>query len=101
MQWTVESYVLKQATKIAVEKLPDYRFFILRDDGGYRLVRENEASSSESYLSYDQCRIESAYALMSELRLVDLSEGYVLTQSGRKVLQKLLIHHTQIHPTVH
>ena len=100
LHWTVENYVLKQATKIAVEKLPDYRFFILRDDGGYRLVRKDEASSSESYLSYDQSRIESAYALMSELQLVDLSEGYVLTQSGRNVLQKLRTHHTQKQPPV-
>ncbi len=31
LQWAVENYVLKQATRVAIQKLPDYRFFIIRD----------------------------------------------------------------------
>jgi hypothetical protein len=92
LQWTVENYVLKQSTKTAIEKLPDYRYFIVRDDDGYRLVKKQSASS---YLSYDPSRIESAFALMSELKLVHLSQGYRLTPDGRKVLQQLHAHHSQ------
>lgn len=92
LQWTVENYVLKQATKTAIEKLPDYRYFIVRDDSGYRLVKKQNAAS---YLSYDPSRIESAFALMSELKLIHLSQGYRLTPAGRKVLQQLHAHHCQ------
>jgi hypothetical protein len=92
VQWAVESYVLKQATRIALEKLPDYRFFVVRDDNGYRLVKRQRPLS---YLSYDSSRIESAFALMSELKLMKLSETYTLTALGRKVLQRLRAHHGQ------
>ena len=90
LQWVVENYVLKQSAKIAIEKLPDYRYFIVRDDNGYRLVKKQEPMS---YLSYDPSRIGSAFALMSELRLVHLSRGYRLTQTGRKILQRLRVRH--------
>jgi len=98
LQWTVENYVLKQSTKTAIEKLPDYRYFIVRDDSGYRLVKKQSASS---YLSYDPSRIESAFALMSELKLVHLSQGYRLTPDGRKVLQQLHAHHSHRLTTLH
>ena len=92
LQWIVENYVFKQATKIAVQKLPDYRYFIVRDDNGYRLAKKQDPSS---YLSYDPSRIQSAFALMSELQLVNLSPGYRLTRIGRNVLRQLRTHHSQ------
>jgi hypothetical protein len=90
--WTVENYVLKQATRIAVDKLPDYRFFIERDDAGYRLVKPQ---NPRSYLSYDPSRIESAYTLMSELKLIDLQEGFRVTPLGRSLLGRLRLHHRE------
>ena len=90
--WAVENYVLKQATRIAVDKLPDYRFFIERDEGGYRLVKQQ---NPWSYLSYDPSRIESAYTLMSELKLIDLQERFRLTSLGRSVLGHLRLHHRE------
>jgi hypothetical protein len=90
LQWAVETYVLKQSTRVAVQKLPDYRFFIIRDDQGYRLVK---SQSPRSYLSYDSSRIGSAYELMSGLKLIDMKNGIKLTAAGRKVLQKLRSHH--------
>jgi hypothetical protein len=91
LQWAVENYVFKQATKVALGKLPDYRYFIVRDDNGYRLVKPDQRPSS--YLSYDPSRIESAFALMSELNLIDPTKGYRLTRTGRNVLQALRAHH--------
>lgn len=91
LQWAVENYVFKQATRTAVEKLPDYRFFIIRDDDGYRLVKKQDPFS---YLSYDPSRLQSAFALMSELNLMRLSPGYQLTRNGREVLQQLHVHHS-------
>jgi hypothetical protein len=96
LQWIVENYVFKQATKIAVEKLPDYRYFIVRDDNGYRLVKKQNPFS---YLSYDPSRIQSAFALMSELNLIHLSQGYRLTRAGRIVLQQLRAHHSHARTT--
>lgn len=90
VQWVTETYVLKQATRIAIDKLPDYRFFILRDDDGYRLVKSQNPGS---YLAYDPNRIQSAFELMADLELLNLTNGYKLTATGRKELDKLRMHH--------
>jgi hypothetical protein len=90
LQWAVETYVLKQSTKVAVQKMPEFRFFIIRDDEGYRLVK---LQHPRSYLSYDSSRIGSAYELMSGLKLVKMNGGITLTAAGRKVLQTLRARH--------
>ena len=90
LQWALEAYVLKQSTRVAVQKLPEYRFFIIRDDEGYRLVKSQHP---RSYLSYDSSRIGSAYELMAGLKLIDMNDEWRLTATGRKVLQKLRAHH--------
>ena len=88
--WIIENYVLKQSVRVAVEKLPDYRFFIMRDEEGYRLVKPQ---NPDSYLAYDVSRIESAYLLMADLRLIETNHGFRLTSLGRKVLEQLRIVH--------
>ena len=94
LQWLVENYVLKQSTRIALEKLPDYRYFLVRDDAGFRLVKKQDP---RSYLAYDPSRIGSAFELMSELKLVDISNGYRLTENGRRVLDQLrTLHHNKL-----
>jgi len=90
LQWAVENYVLKQATRVAIQKLPDYRFFIIRDEEGYRLVKRQ---NPRSYLSYDSSRIGSAFELMTDLKLVEMNGTITLTATGRKVLQKLKTFH--------
>jgi hypothetical protein len=82
--------VLKQATLVAAEKLPDFRFFIARDEEGYRLTVYRQPSA---YLAYDPNRIEAAYQLMAELGLVKKDERIVLTQLGRSTLSRLRLHH--------
>jgi hypothetical protein len=90
LQWAIENYVLKQATRVAIQKLPDYRFFIIRDEEGYRLVKRQDP---RSYLSYDSSRIGSAFELMTDLRLVEINGAITLTATGRKVLQRLRAFH--------
>jgi hypothetical protein len=90
LAWTVENYVLRQSSKVAAKKLPEYRYFILREDEGFRLVKEQ---NPRSYLSYDPSRIDSAYRLMADLKLVSLDNGFRLTQAGRKVLERMKAHH--------
>jgi hypothetical protein len=93
LQWAVENYVLKQATRVAIQKLPDYRFFIIRDEEGYRLVKRQ---NPRSYLSYDSSRIGSAFELMTDLKLVEINGAITLTATGRKVLQKLRTFHQRM-----
>jgi hypothetical protein len=93
LQWAVENYVLKQATRVAIYKLPDYRFFITRDEEGYRLVKRQDP---RSYLSYDSSRIGSAFELMTDLELVEINSAITLTATGRKVLQKLRTFHQRM-----
>ena len=93
LQWAVENYILKQATKVAIQKLPDYRFFIIRDEEGYRLVKRQDP---QSYLSYDSSRIGSAFELMTDLKLVEINGTITLKSTGRKVLQKLRTSHQRM-----
>jgi hypothetical protein len=86
LSWIIENYVLKQAIRVAIDKLPNYRFFIMRDEEGYRLVK---TQNPESYLAYDISRIDSGYRLMEDLRLTDTSQGLRLTSLGRKTLERL------------
>ena len=65
LQFIVETYVLKQSTQVATQKLPDYRFFIIREDHGYRLVKKQDPSA---YLYYSLARVSSAYDLMAGLK---------------------------------
>jgi hypothetical protein len=88
--WIIETCVLKQATLVAAEKLPDFRFFIARDEEGYRLTASRQPSA---YLAYDPNRIEAAYQLMAELGLLKKDEYIVLTQLGRSTLSRLRVHH--------
>ncbi|MGB9235805.1 MAG: hypothetical protein WCC04_15455 [Terriglobales bacterium] len=77
----------------AIQKLPDYRFFIIRDEEGYRLVKRQ---NPRSYLSYDSSRIGSAFELMTDLKLVEINVAVTLTATGRKVLQKLRTFHQRM-----
>ena len=92
-RWLVESCVLSQAMRVALEKLArgDIRFFVLRDGSGFRLVR---SQAPRSYLTYDSSRLRSAYSLLQDLRLVDLSKGLRLTEAGKTVLKRVRAFHS-------
>jgi hypothetical protein len=91
--WVLENYTLKQATRIAIQKLPNYRFFIVRDEDGYRLTKHQDP---RSYLSYDSSRIGSAFELMADLKLINMNGSIALTATGRKVLQRLKAFHRKM-----
>jgi hypothetical protein len=90
LQFVLETYVLRQASRVATQKLPDYRFFIIREDDGYRLVKKQDPSS---YLFYSLSRVSSAYDLMAGLKLIDKEHGLSLTGAGRTVLRQLREQH--------
>jgi hypothetical protein len=90
LQFIVETYVLKQSTRVATQKLPDYRFFIIREDHGYRLVKKQDPNS---YLTYSLARVSSAYDLMAGLKLIDREQGLRLTGPGQTVLRQLRAQH--------
>lgn len=93
LQWALENYVLKQATRVATQKLPDYRFFIIRDEEGYRLRKRQ---NPYAYLSYDSSRIGSAFELLADLQLVRMSGKITLTAVGHNVLQRVKAFHETI-----
>lgn len=90
LSWIIENYVLKQAIRVAIDKLPNYRFFVMRDEEGYRLVK---AQNPDPYLAYDISRIDSAYRLMEDLRLIEMRQGLQLTPLGKKTLERLRSYH--------
>lgn len=91
VRWLTERCLLGQANQIALEKLAadQYRFFILRDSDGYRLIRDQGAGA---YLDYDSRRFPAAYRLLEGLELVSLEGPWRLTPAGRKVLKRVLAH---------
>lgn len=92
--WLVERCLLDQAYRVAVDKLVagQFRFFILRDSDGYRLIRDQGAGA---YLGYDSSRFPSAYRLLAGLNLVTLADTWKITKAGSDVLRRVLARASQ------
>jgi hypothetical protein len=92
IRWVVESCVLAQSGRIALEKLSrgDFRFFVMRDESGFRLVKSQDRGQS---LTYDAPRLHGAISLLRSLSLVRGDAGLRLTQEGRSALKKLRTRH--------
>jgi len=92
LRWVVESCVLAQSGRIALEKLSrgDFRFFVMRDESGFRLVKSQDRGQS---LTYDAPRLHGATSLLLSLGLVQGSDGLRLTPQGRSALKKLRTRH--------
>ena len=90
----VEVYVLSQSLRVALEKFArgEYRFFIARDQDGFRIVRKENAAG---HLGYDQPRLQGAYSLLQGLGLIDLDAGYEITAAGENLLKELQGYHTE------
>ncbi|HKN71469.1 MAG TPA: hypothetical protein VJX30_10580 [Terriglobales bacterium] len=90
--WVIESCVLAQSSRIALDKLArgDFRFFVMRDESGYRLIKAQDRKQS---LSFDASRLFGAISLLRSLCLIREDEGLRLTSSGRNTLKKLRIRH--------
>ena len=94
VQRIVEVYVLSQSLRVALEKFArgEYRFFIARDQDGFRIVR-NE--NPVGHLGYDQPRLQGAYSLLQGLGLIDLDAGYEITAAGENLLKELKSYHAE------
>lgn len=88
LAWLVTTCVLSQAVQVATAKLRrgQFRYFVLRDEDGYRLVRRQRMGS---YLIFDGGRIRSGYRLLRGLRLVTTSHGINITRHGIELLRTL------------
>jgi len=93
VRWLIERCVLDQANYVALAKLAagQFRFFVLRDSDGYRLIRDQGAGA---YLNYDSSRFLSAYRLLAGLNLVTLENEWQVTPAGREVLKRVIAHHS-------
>jgi len=92
LQWLIERCILDQANRVAFEKLSrgDYRFFVLRDEAGYRVVKEQDTSG---YLEYDESRLRSAFFLMNELGFVSVNGHLSVTRLGMAMLDRVRARH--------
>ena len=87
LEWLVDRCIIDQANRVALEKLAagQYRFFILRDTDGFRIVKRRDPGAS---LSIDSRRFPAAYELLAGLNMVELRNGLDITAAGRAVLQR-------------
>ncbi len=94
LYWLIERCILDQANLVAFEKLSrgDYRFFVLRGENGYRVVKKQD---TEGYLEYDQPRMHSAFLLMKDLGIVSLNGALSLTKLGERLLDRVRARHKQ------
>ena len=97
VQRVVEVYVLSQSLRVALEKFArgEYRFFIARDQEGFRIVRNEDP---RGHLGYDQPRLQGAYRLLEGLGLIDLGDGYAVTLAGETLLEELEDFHAESQP---
>jgi hypothetical protein len=90
LHWIVRDLVIGQSLKVALSK-PGDRFFLARDEAGYRVVRGGGVGSD---FSYDASRIDAAFSLMRDLQLAVPGDGRLdLTSEGDKLRRELLDFH--------
>jgi hypothetical protein len=89
LAWLFERCIIDQASRIAMQKMAagQFRFFILRDSLGFRLVKDRGRNAS---LGFDSRRFPAAFQLMQGLRLVSRAETMTVTSHGRIVLKRVL-----------
>jgi hypothetical protein len=94
LAWCTEHWALAQSLRVALEKWTrdDYRYFIARDEDGYRIVQPQEPKAN---LVFDPPRVESSLALLYDLGLLEGSDegGYIITPAGLGVLEDALVFH--------
>lgn len=89
LAWSVERWVLAQSLAVALQKWRrgQDRFFIVRDQDGYRIVKDHP---SNNYLVFDRPRIWSSLQLLSDLQLVRMDGPLTTTTTGRNVRDQAL-----------
>jgi hypothetical protein len=88
--WLIETYVISQSFRVAVDKLAggDYRFFIAMGDDGYDIVKEPVDGRT-----YYPTRIRSAFRMMIDLGLLQEENGtsVALTAEGIAMREEALV----------
>ena len=86
--WLVEWCVIAQANRVAFEKLAQGdRFFIRRDESGYRLG--GSARGTDSHFFFDSNRLRGATSLLRELGLLTETGPIQLTTAGKRLKEEL------------
>jgi hypothetical protein len=82
LEWVVDAYVCSQSLRIALEKLRSgqYRFFIERDEEGYRVVK---ADAQRGYLRRDADRLGGALGLLHDLGMTSDARSPQITSVGK------------------
>ncbi len=92
LSWMLRDLVIGQSLRVALRK-PGDRFFLARDEEGFRVIRE---SSVRSDFEYDASRIKAALRLMRDLALANLENGSLrLTAEGNRLCAELLDFHAR------
>jgi hypothetical protein len=87
IRWLIEGCVIGQANRVAFDKLSQGdRFFIKRDDSGYRLAES--LSDRASYFNFDADRLLGATRLLVDLELLKWNERITITPAGRRLKTK-------------
>jgi hypothetical protein len=88
LEWVVDSYVLSQALRFAIDKLRagQFRFFVERNEEGYRIVKDD---TIRQYFRRDADRLRGALSLLCDLGLLTAHEGGLVTPLGRKQWRKI------------
>ena len=83
LEWVVDSYVCSQSLRFALEKLRNgqYRFFIERDEEGYRVVKPD---SGRGYLRRDADRLKGALGLLYDLGMTTDAKSPQITAVGKQ-----------------
>jgi hypothetical protein len=91
VRWMMGSAVIGQANRVALEKMVrgDANIFLLRDEQGYRA---RSGLTPWKYVYYDNPAVYNAYSLLAGLHLVDMSDGFRLTDTGHSVLDRAQAH---------
>lgn len=92
LEWVVDSYVCSQSLRFALEKLRNgqYRFFIERDEDGYRVVKPD---SGRGYLRRDADRLKGALGLLYDLGMTTDAKSPQITAAGKQWWRHLAIVH--------
>lgn len=91
----VERWVLGQSLRVALGKWADGqdRFFVARDEDGYRIVRKQDP---HQYLAYDPPRIDSSIEVLEDLALLERDNGLRLTSLGEALREEALSFHNEL-----
>lgn len=82
LEWLVDTYVCAQSLRFALAKLRNgqYRFFVERDEEGYRVVKSD---ASRGYLRRDADRLRGALGLLHDLGMTTDPTAPQITTVGK------------------